>query len=198
MTWVKFCGMTRREDVEAAVVAGADAVGFVTASGSVRRVTPEQAALLGDGIGIERFLVTVDLEPGLLLAAARVGGVDGVQPHGRHSVEAADLMLREGYRVLFPVRVDGRPDLSQVPDGAIPLLDTAVPGLHGGTGESFDWSLAAGLDRDVVVAGGLTPWNVAVAMAAAVPWGVDVASGVESTLGVKDSVAMKRFVEAAR
>jgi len=198
MTWVKLCGMTRRGDVEAAVVAGADAVGFVTAPGSVRRVTPAQAAVLGEGIRIERYLVTVDLEPGLLLAAARVGGVDGVQPHGRHSAEAADLMVREGYRVLFPLRVDGPPDLSEVPDGAIPLLDTAVPGLHGGTGESFDWGLAAGLDRDVVVAGGLTAGNVAVAVAAAEAWGVDVASGVESTPGVKDSVAMRRFVEAAK
>jgi len=197
MTWVKLCGMTRREDVEVAVVAGADAVGFVAAPGSVRRVTPEQAAVLGEGIRIERFLVTVDLEPGLLLAAALLAAVDGVQPHGRHSVEAADLMLREGYRVLFPVRVDGPPDLLQVPEGAIPLLDTAVPGLHGGTGESFDWGLAAGLGRDVAVAGGLTPENVGVAVAAAVPWGVDVASGVESAPGVKDSVAMKRFVEAA-
>jgi len=198
MTWVKLCGMTRRGDVEAAFLAGADAVGFVTAPGSVRRVTPEQAAVLGEGFGIERYLVTVDLEPGLLLATALLAAVDGVQPHGRHSVEAADLMLREGYRVLFPVRVDGPPDLLQVPDGAIPLLDTAVPGLHGGTGESFDWGLAAGLGRDVVVAGGLTPGNVGVAVAAAVPWGVDVASGVESAPGVKDSVAMRRFVEAAR
>jgi len=192
------CGMTRREDVEAAVAAGADAVGFVTAPRSVRRVTPDQAALLGSGIGIDRYLVSVDLEPAALLAAARTGGVDGVQPHGHHAAAAAQLLWQEGYRVLFPVRVAGPPDLSAVPDGSMPLLDTAVPWRHGGTGRSFDWRLAAGLGREVVVAGGLRPENVAEAISASGAWGVDVAGGVESAPGIKDADAMGRFVEAAQ
>lgn len=198
MTWVKMCGMTRREDVEGAVASGADAIGFVTASRSVRRVTPEQAAVLGEGISIERYLVTVDLEPGSALAVARLGRVDGVQPHGRHAAAAAELLLANGYRVLFPVPVDGSPDLAGVPDEAVPLLDTAVPGYHGGTGRSFDWGSAAGLGRRVVVAGGLTPENVAEAVAASGAWGVDVAGGVESAPGRKDADAMRRFVEAVR
>ena len=84
MTWVKLCGMTRRRDVEAAVAAGADAVGFVVAPESKRRVTVEEAADLGAWHRRStRYLVSVDLEPEVLLAAAERGGVDGVQPHGR-------------------------------------------------------------------------------------------------------------------
>ncbi|MBU1226128.1 MAG: phosphoribosylanthranilate isomerase [Actinobacteria bacterium] len=198
MTWVKLCGMTRREDVEGAVAAGADAVGFVTSPRSVRRVTAGEAAVLGEGISIARYLVTVDLEPGLLLAAARLSRVDGVQPHGRYAAAAADLLMAEGYRVLYPVPVDGPPGLDAVPDGAVPLLDTAVAGRHGGTGRSFDWRWAAGLGRPVVVAGGLTPDNVAEAVAASGAWGVDAASGIESAPGRKDADAMRRFVEAVR
>ena len=106
--------------------------------------------------------------------------------------------MAAGYRVLFPVPVGGAADLGRVPDGAMPLLDTAVPGLHGGTGAAFDWSLAAGLERAIVVAGGLDPGNVADAVAATGAWGVDVASGVERRPGVKDPDAMRRFVEAVR
>jgi phosphoribosylanthranilate isomerase len=78
------------------------------------------------------------------------------------------------------------------------LLDTAVPGLHGGTGRTFDWPLAAGLGREVVNAGGLDPGNVAEAVRAARPWGVDVSSGIVSAPGVKDHEEMRRFVEALR
>ncbi len=198
MTWVKLCGMTSRRDVEAAVAAGADAIGFVAATASVRSVTPGQAAVLGAGIAVERYLVTVDMEPDRLLAAARLGEVDGVQPHGHHAAEAALLLLGAGYRVLFPLRVAGPVDLSVVPPGAIPLLDAAVQGRHGGTGVSFDWSLASGLGIRVVVAGGLTPGNVAEAVRASGAWGVDTASGVESAPGIKDPEAMRRFVEAVR
>jgi phosphoribosylanthranilate isomerase len=198
MVWVKLCGMTRRADVEAAAAAGADAVGFVIAPGSTRRVTPEAAAALGRGIAPARFLVSLDLPPEEMLAAAGRAEVDGVQPYGRWSPEAAAAALEAGYRVLFPVAVTGPIDLQGAPAAAVPLLDCVSPGGQGGTGRSFDWSLAAGLLRPVVVAGGLTADNVGQAVAAASPWGVDVASGIEQTPGVKDHELMKRFVEAAK
>lgn len=199
MTWVKLCGMTTREDVLAAVACGADAVGFVVAAGSPRRVDPDRLAALAEGVPIGRYLVTVDAEPDEALAFAAAGGVDGVQPHGRHAIAVARAARDAGLSVLFPVAVvDGTPDLAIVPDGCRPLLDTGGTGLHGGSGRTFRWQHAAGLSRPFVVAGGLTPNNVAEAVAVSGAWGVDVASGVESVAGIKDHEAMRRFVEAVR
>lgn len=198
MTWVKLCGMTRRPDVEAAVEAGADAVGFVIAAESARRVTVEEAAVLGDGIEATRVLVTVDLDAGGLLEAAAVARVDGVQPHGRFRRESAVAALAAGYLVLFPIRVDSSVSLAGIPEGATPILDAAVPGRHGGTGTMFDWGAAEGLGIDFVLAGGLDPGNVGEAVRRLRPWGVDVSSGIEAGPGVKDHDLMKRFVEAVR
>lgn len=199
MTWVKLCGLRTRADVEAAEAAGADAVGFVVVSGSLRSVSPGEARRAGEGAAVERFVLTVGLSPDEVLEAAAAAGATGVQPYGEHAGEAAGAALAAGLRVLFPIRVSGRPpDLSVVPEGAVPLLDTAVPGVYGGTGRSFDWSLAAGIGREVVIAGGLHPGNVAEAVRVARPWGVDVSSGIESAPGVKDHEEMRRFVEALR
>lgn len=198
MTWIKLCGMTRRRDVEAAVAVGADAVGFVVAPESKRQITVGMAADLGRGIDIARYLVSVDLSPEVLLEAAERGGVDGVQPHGEHAEAAARAALDAGLKVLFPIPVGSGVDLSHVPRDATPLLDTAVAGIHGGSGITFDWGLAADLGRDLVVAGGLNPGNVAEAVEMSAAWGVDVASGIESSPGEKDAEAMRRFVEALR
>ncbi len=198
MTWVKLCGMTRREDAVAAQEAGADAVGFVVYPGSPRRISLDRVADLGRGLDIERYLVTVGIAPGALLDAAERAGVSGVQPHGGHAAEAAAAALAAGLDVLFPVPMgDGPPDLAAVPAGCIPMLDRAS-GRHGGTGLAFDWSLAAGMSGRWVLAGGLTPGSVGEAIATVHPWGVDVASGVEASPGVKDHDLMRRFVAAAR
>jgi len=198
MTWIKLCGMRSREDAAAAVAAGADAIGFVIAPGSSRRVTIEEAARCGAGLPIDRYLVTVDLAPEDVMAAAAAPGADGVQPHGEWALEAAAAALDAGLRVLFPVGVDRDLDLHGVPKGAVPLLDTAVTGRHGGSGRPFDWALAAGLDRPFVLAGGLTADTVARAIEIARPWGVDVSTGIESAPGKKDHAEMRRFVEAVR
>jgi phosphoribosylanthranilate isomerase len=198
MTWIKFCGMTRRTDVEAAAALGVDAVGFVTYAGSPRMVTATEAARLGEGMQIRRFLVTVDLGPEELLESAGLAGVDGVQPHGRDSAVAASAARRAGFEVLFPVPVTGPIDLSDVPVGVMPILDVADAGRHGGTGRAFDWRLAAGLGVDFVLAGGLRPETVAEAVRTATPWGVDVSSGIEHAPGIKDQRRMREFVEAVR
>lgn len=199
MTWVKLCGMTRPEDVAAAVDLGADAVGFIVAPSSPRRVDPERAAALGRGLGIARFLVTVDATADDLIAMARASAVTGVQPHGRGSVEAAVAALAVGFEVLFPVPVfDTPPDLGAVPDGARPILDTGGPGVHGGSGRPFAWTHARNLGGEFVVAGGLTPDTVSEAVRLSGAWGVDVASGVEHAPGIKDHDAMKAFIEAVR
>ncbi|MDX1690797.1 MAG: phosphoribosylanthranilate isomerase [Acidimicrobiia bacterium] len=198
MTWVKLCGLRTREDVEVAVEAGADAVGFVLAAGSPRRISVDTARRIGADAAVERYLVTVDVEPGPLLEAAELAGADGVQPHGAHAADAAAAALDAGLRVLFPVPVTDRVALADVPPDARPLLDTHVPGMHGGTGRTFDWDLAADPGRDVVIAGGLTPDTVGVAVGIARPWGVDVSSGIERSPGEKDHALMRRFVEAVR
>lgn len=199
MTWVKLCGMTRRADVEVAVDAGADAVGFVLHPGSPRHISVEAVPALAAGIAIGRFLVTVDADPDTLVALARAAGASGVQPHGTHARESAEAALAAGLEVLYPVPVkEGPPDLSAVPQGARPLLDTGGTGLHGGTGKAFAWEHAAAVPGEFVLAGGLTPESVASAVAATAAWGVDVASGVERSPGIKDHEAMRRFVEAVR
>jgi phosphoribosylanthranilate isomerase len=184
--------------VEAAVAVGADAVGFVIAPESARRVTVAEVAALGEGIEATRVLVTVDLDADGLLEAAAAARVDGVQPHGRFRGESAAAALAAGYVVLFPVRVDAAVSLEGMPAGATPILDAAVPGRHGGTGTMFDWGAAEGLGVDYVLAGGLDPGNVGDAVRRLRPWGVDVSSGIEARPGVKDHDLMGRFVEAVR
>lgn len=198
MTWVKLCGLTSRGDVEAAVAAGADAIGFVVAPESARRVTVGEVAALGAGIAVTRVLVTVDLTGPELAAAARAAGVDAVQPHGRFRREAAEAALAEGYGVLYPIRVDTTVALTGIPEGAVPILDAAIPGRHGGTGTMFDWGVAEGLGVEYVLAGGLSPGNVGEAIRRLRPWGVDVSTGIEARPGVKDHDLMRRFVEAVR
>jgi phosphoribosylanthranilate isomerase len=191
--------MTRRRDVEAAVSAGADAVGFVVAPVSRRFVPLEGVATLAAGIPVERYLLTVDAEPEWVVAAAVAAGMSGVQPHGANSAATARAALAAGLAVLFPIPVTtATPDLSGVPAGARPLLDTGGSGGHGGTGRPFAWDLAAGLGGEIVIAGGLTPGSVGGAIAACGAWGVDVASGVERSPGIKDPDLMRRFVAATR
>lgn len=194
MIWIKLCGMRSRADVAAAEAAGADAVGFVTAAGSVRRVTALEAAEYGEGCSVERFLVTTDETPEDLLLAARASRVTGVQPHGRHGSEAAAAAIEAGYRVLFPVPVSADIDTTAVPEGALPIFDGAVPG----SGTGFDPALISTFPGRYVVAGGLTPDNVGDILTELRPYGVDVSSGIERERGVKDPVLMRRFVEAVR
>ncbi len=198
MTWVKVCGLTRRGDVEAAVAAGADAVGFVIAPESPRCTDPAAVAELAAGIDVVRVLVTVDLEPAALIEAVAVAGVDGVQPHGRHSDLAATTARDLGLFVLRPVAVRDFLDLPALPSEVIPLLDTYRPGRHGGTGETFDWELAERVPGPFVMAGGLGPDNVAAAVRAVQPWGVDASSRLEAAIGIKDHGKVTAFVREAK
>lgn len=200
-TWVKVCGLTREQDVAIAVESGADAVGFVIAPASVRRVTVEQAAGLMDGVSATRFVVTADAEAEDVLAAAEATGADGVQPHGRHSAAAAEAASERGLIVLRPVEVSGnrlRPEPKLIPADQVPILDTAHARLRGGTGESFDWSAIERPQRRFVLAGGLGADNVAAAVAQIDPWGVDAASRLESGPGIKDPAKVAAFIREAK
>ncbi len=192
--WVKLCGMQSAADVAAAAQAGADAVGFVTAARSIRHITPDMAAEYGRSAALETYLVTEDQPPEALLRAAAIAAVSGVQPHGTHAAAAAEAALAAGLKVLFPIAVDPGADFTGVPEGAVPILDSAT----WGGGVAFDHSLIPAGFGPFVLAGGLTPENVADAVRSLHPYGVDVSSGIESEPGVKDHRLMREFVEAVR
>ena len=198
MTWVKVCGLSREGDVAAAVEAGADAIGFVMAPGSPRRVTEASARELVRTAPVLAVLVTVDLAPRALLAAVEHTGAGGVQPHGLHRRESAARAQQEGLFVLHPLAIRTAVDVGEVAEGQTPLLDTYRAGTHGGTGEAFDWTVIGQLDRPYVLAGGLGPDNVSEAIRRLDPWGVDASSGLESSPGVKDPELIRTFVERAK
>jgi len=200
-TWVKVCGLTRSDDVAAAVAAGADAIGLVLAESSPRRVDLTQAAALADGVPALRILVTVDARPESLLEAVAVVGADGVQPHGEHAADSAAAAAAAGLLALRPIPMTAAGPsvaLEQIPVDQIPLFDTGHRTLHGGTGTSFPWDLAAGVDRRFVLAGGLGPDNVADAIRVSGAWGVDASSRLESAPGLKDHGRVAAFVREAK
>ena len=200
---VKICGLTRPEDVDAAVDAGADFLGFNFWPRSKRHIAPALAAPLVRRAPSHVLPVGVFVNATFdeVAATVRACGLKAVQLHGDE--DAADYAAL-GVPLWKVVRVRDEASLrgARVPAGVERvLLDAYVEG-YGGGGQPFDWTLARAapthLGRPVVLAGGLTPDNVAQAVRTARPWGVDVASGVEASPGVKDVAKMRAFVLAAR
>jgi phosphoribosylanthranilate isomerase len=199
-TWIKMCGMTRAEDALAAAEAGADAVGFVFAD-SPRKVEPSVARAIGRVLPphVLRFGVFVDEAPATIGHIIEEAGLDRVQLHGFE-----EPMVREvaGTRMVKAFRVVDESVLEEIrswsPDFF--FLDTFSRRVAGGTGETFDWSIAkraAALGR-LVLAGGLEPGNVGRALREVRPFGVDVSSGVEDSPGRKNAEKMRAFVQAVR
>lgn len=201
MTWVKICGMTSPEAVDAAVRAGADAVGLILWEQSPRALTLDRARDLAYGVTIPTYIVTVDLSPGEAIAAAETVGATGIQAHGAQSLEVAAHGAKAGYLTIAPIPVGAEGptvDVNEVPEDSLLLFDTASARLHGGTGASFDWNLLPDPGRPFILAGGLGPENVAQAISALHPFGVDASSSLESEPGVKDSSRIAAFVKAVR
>ena len=211
--WVKICGNTSLADAQFAVDAGADAVGFVFAP-SPRRVTPQQVAAITPHLpaAMEKIGVFVDVDFATLADTVELSGLTGVQ---LHYGEADDLVaqLRErfgpGLRILrvihFGEEAAGLLQAARSEAGVdAVLVDSRTATAVGGTGIAFDWQAAraaifSGEGRlKLIAAGGLTPANVAQAIAALSPWGVDVASGVEASPGKKDPRKVREFVRNAR
>lgn len=198
---IKFCGLRTETDVEVACACGVWAVGFVFTE-SPRRVDPDRARALVQAVepGVETVgLFTHEPLAEVRRVAARLG-LDRIQIHRVLSPaereDCADLPLLPVFRVQGPESLAA---LAAVRGGTF-LLDTYVPGVAGGTGERFDWTLArrAAAWGRVVLAGGLTPENVGAAVAVAAPWGVDVSGGIEASRGVKDHSRMRAFAAAVR
>jgi phosphoribosylanthranilate isomerase len=194
MTWVKVCGLTRPGDVAIAVDAGADAVGFVSFAGSPRHVAIDTIAGLAADLPVTTVLLTVGLDVDRALAAAMAAAVDAIQPYGPQATATATAAVAAGFTVLLP----SEPGSSAATRGVTPLYDTPHDTLHGGTGRTFDWEQLRPVEGRFVLAGGLGPDNVAAAIAAVRPWGVDASSRLEAAPGVKDPGKVIAFVEEAR
>jgi phosphoribosylanthranilate isomerase len=198
----KICGITRIEDALSAVEAGADAIGLVFYAKSPRAVTVQQArAIIA---AMPPFVTTV----GLFVDAIRCElaeildavPLDLLQFHGDES--PADC---EGYHrpYIKALRVKPGDDIAAhvalYSNASGVLLDTYVPGIPGGTGEAFDWSLVpVGLSKPVILAGGLTAENVAQAISRVRPYAVDVSGGVEVAKGIKDAEMIRAFIQAMK
>jgi len=199
--FVKICGITREEDARAAVDLGAAAVGFVFWPGSPRFIPPELARTIVERL--QPFVATigvfVDEAPEHVRSVAERVGLSAVQLHGRETPADA---ARLGLRIVKAVAADSRTldALADWPESVTLLVDATDPDRRGGTGDRADWAVARRMAarRPVMLAGGLTPENVAQAIRAVHPIGVDVSSGLESSPGVKDHGAMRRFFEAVR
>jgi len=201
MVRVKICGITNEEDALHAAACGADALGFVFYAGSPRCVTPEQVRAISEVLPpfVTRVGLFVNEAPERIRQVAEVCGLDVIQLHGDEPPAACQL---PPYRVIKGVRPRSEADLDVLatyPVAAL-LVDAAVPGEYGGTGQRADWQLAAQLaaTRRVILAGGLTPGNVAAAVRTVRPYGVDVASGVEQAPGRKDPEKVAQFIRMAK
>lgn len=201
-TRIKFCGITRLEDALRGVELGVDALGFVLAPGSPRFLTPQAAAV------IRRQL------PPLVTAVALLRDaqsdtvwetIDALQPDllQFHGAETPEFCASFGLPYIKAVAMRGvhhpLPQIARDYAGAAGLLlDGHAPGEMGGQGQTFDWTSIGSLARPVILAGGLTPQNVAQAIRIARPYAVDVSSGIESKPGIKDSGKMEAFARQVR
>jgi phosphoribosylanthranilate isomerase len=201
MTRVKVCGVTSVADALLCVEAGVDAIGLNFWSGSVRRCGEAAAREIADAVAGRALLVGVfvDAEAREIERLRAAVGLGCVQLHGAEPPALVERFLPHAYKAL---RVRGPEVLAEVRGfpGEHVLLDAYVPGLPGGTGATFDWSLAAEVarERKLTLAGGLTPHNVADAVRAVRPYCVDTASGVESAPGIKDAALVHAFAARAK
>jgi phosphoribosylanthranilate isomerase len=196
--FVKICGITDEDDALLAVALGADAVGFVFAP-SPRQISVRRAYDISRRLPPEILTVGVfrDEAPQRVVKLLDEAGLKAAQLHG-HETPAVTRAVHEQVRFVIQAFPAGSPALDRAADhGAdVILIDSPTPG----SGQLFDWNLVdqAPLDAKVLLAGGLTPDNVASAIARVKPWGVDVSSGVEREPGRKDPVKLREFIEAAR
>lgn len=203
-TRVKFCGMTRPGDVRLASELGVDAVGFVFAAGSPRRVAPEEARTMRNALGplVDAVTVFKDNAVEEVREAIRHVRPTMLQFHGAEDdafCRSFNLPYMKAIAASGDEAAAGETLVLRYPAACGFLFDSHAPGESGGSGRTFDWSrLPTGLTRPFVVAGGLRPDNVFDAIVATLPWAVDVSTGIEDEPGVKDGEMMRQFVAEVR
>lgn len=201
MVKIKICGITELDDALHAVDCGADALGFVFYERSPRAVTSKRAqAIIAK---LPPFVTVVGLfvneDPLNVRLIADHCGLDVIQYHGDESPETIRKAPRRSIRALRVRENETLEDIDHYPACGL-LLDAWVSGTFGGTGVLCNWEIAAGIakQRSVILAGGLSPENVAEAIKTVHPYGVDVSSGVESAPGRKDPQKVAAFIDAAK
>ena len=202
MTRVKICGITEFEDARDAVLLGAHAIGLNFYPSSPRYIGPSKASKIIEEL--PPFVTVVGVfvnhpDPQNLEDFAASVGLHAVQLHGNETPDYCSMIQR--VKVIKALRIDShfRVDTLRTYGNGTFLLDTCSPAL-GGSGQVFDWNLVFGANAfgSIIIAGGLTPENVSEVINTLHPFGVDVASGVESRPGKKDYEKMRRFVEAVQ
>ncbi len=211
---VKICGLTNPEDAQMAMDLGADLLGFVNAERSPRYLTPDEISRIIAEINpiVPTVLVTHSQDVTDILNNFEAAGTDVLQAHAALTSDEYAELKDAVPTLIVNVSVDANlksatealkkrvSEISQIADYI--LFDTKFGVQIGGTGRPYDWSIAAELKRHsqkpVIMAGGLTPKNVAEAIKSARPFGVDVSSGVESSVGIKDPNLVKEFIRQAK
>jgi phosphoribosylanthranilate isomerase len=204
-TRIKHCGITSLEDAHLAAEAGAWALGMIFWEGSPRRCDPAEAQLIG--AALRRTLHTVGVFVNATLEEVeemtQLAGLSHVQLHGDEGPSfCTEVARRTGAKVIKATRVRSRAELQAAAafHTDFHLLDAHVEGVPGGTGATIDWELVRKhrFAAPLILSGGLTADNVAAAIAVTEPYAVDVASGTESSPGVKDPAKLAAFAEAVR
>jgi phosphoribosylanthranilate isomerase len=201
MTWIKICGVTRVADAERVAELGADALGLNFVHGSKRRITPEQARPIVEAVRGRLELVAVVADPteSEIVELRDELGIEWLQLHGDEPAARVSRLLPRAFKA---VAIEDAADARRAATFPGPrlLVDTKVGSGSGGTGKVFDWQLVTELSRarQLILAGGLNARNVAAAVRVLAPFGVDVASGVESAPGIKDPELVAAFVLAVR
>ncbi len=202
MAEVKICGITNLEDALSAVHAGADALGFIFYPPSPRFVKPDRAREIIQGLpgSTCRVGVFVDEDPEEVREIKRFCGLDLIQLHGKESPDYCALFFPS--LLIKAVSLGKEEDLAALGDYPVKaiLMDASGPGQAGGTGRTCDWSLAkkAGERHRLILAGGLHPGNILVALETVSPQAVDVGSGVEAWPGKKDQEKVKNLVATVK
>lgn len=193
---LKICGITNQQDADAAVAGGANAIGFNFYLKSPRRIAPEIAAGITTPAGVRRVGVFVDEAKERVEEIGRTARLDVAQLHG----DEFAAQYPAGLAVWKAARVGASFTLAAFDAQLVEalVLDGPAGELYGGAGKTFDWTLAAGAGRRIILAGGLDAGNVARAIELARPWGVDACSRIESAPGKKDHSKMIDFLNAAK
>lgn len=201
-TRIKICGITRMEDACAAAAAGADAIGFVFHAASTRAVSTQTACEIAAAMPpfVARTGVFLNAEAAFIRTILADVPLDVLQFHGEEPPEFCESF---GRPYLKAVAVGGDTDIelymTRYPGAAGFLLDSHLPGQAGGSGTIIDWArVPLSSPRPLILAGGLSITNVALAMRRARPYGVDVSSGVESAKGVKDAAKITAFINEVK
>ena len=199
--FVKICGITRLKDAEAAVACGANALGFVFWPTSPRFLDPYRARDIVSTLPpfVTAVGVFVNQATDYVNGVATLAGLGAVQLHGDETVANASGITRPVLKAIA-IAESSDEEIERWPRHVTPLLDVHDPLRRGGTGRTVDWTRAAAIARRrrIVLAGGLTPDNVADAIARVGPFGIDVSSGVETSPGVKDHDRLRALFESVK